>query len=398
MIRPESFLLGSAATFPIIVFILIKYNSTIRREIKLILTSIFMIISIIGIDIAFEKIYYKSNSDWVEYKEWETARYKIQANAPEKAVTENPAKYGWTEAEVEIFKNYNSIDSKYFTTNKLNQLILDTKNTSNINVKFIIQSHQQIFDSDVNWEWKNLIQLISLIYLFFLLLSLPKFINFFILSTSSLLIIYVIMLYVAGFLRQPERVQVSVIILAILVSWTSFIFSKENDSKIQFDQFTAITLILFTLIASATIDQISYLRLKTAGNAPYSFWLDQMSYLGKFPEDSLFVGNASQFRNNWSSPYEIENFEVEKRILSFGWHNFSPHWAKRALNLGLEPNNMFNSIIQDSRVYWVSDPESMEYIVTYMKERNYKFKGPSIVGEMEYVGNEYKVWNFDPSV
>jgi hypothetical protein len=206
------------------------------------------------------------------------------------------------------------------------------------------------------------------------------------------------MLYVAGFLRQPERVQVSVIILAILVSWTSFIFSKENDSKIQFDQFTAITLILFTLIASATIDQISYLRLKTAGNAPYSFWLDQMSYLGKFPEDSLFVGNASQFRNNWSSPYEIENFEVEKRILSFGWHNFSPHWAKRALNLGLEPNNMFNSIIQDSRVYWVSDPESMEYIVTYMKERNYKFKGPSIVGEMEYVGNEYKVWNFDPSV
>jgi len=398
MIRPESFLLGSTATFPIIVFILIKYNSTIRREIKLILTSIFMIISIIGIDIAFEKIYYKSNSDWVEYKEWETARYKIQANAPEKAVTENPAKYGWTEAEVEIFKNYNSIDSKYFTTNKLNQLILDTKNTSNINVKFIIQSHQQIFDSDVNWEWKNLIQLISLIYLFFLLLSLPKFINFFILATSSLLTIYVIMLYVAGFLRQPERVQVSVIILAILVSWTSFIFSKENDSKIQFDQFTAITLILFTLIASATIDQISYLRLKTAGNAPYSFWLDQMSYLGKFPEDSLFVGNASQFRNNWSSPYEIENFEVEKRILSFGWHNFSPHWAKRALNLGLEPNNMFNSIIQDSRVYWVSDPESMEYIVTYMKERNYKFKGPSIVGEMEYVGNEYKVWNFDPSV
>ena len=398
MIRPESFLLGSAATFPFIVFTLIKNNSTIRREIKLILTSIFMIISIIGIDIAFEKIYYKSNSDWVEYKGWETARYKIQANAPEKAVTENPAKYGWTEAEVQIFKNYNSIDSKYFTTNKLNQLILETKNTSKIDVNFISQSHQQIFDSDVNWEWKNLIQLISLIYFFFLFLSLPRSINFFILSTSSLLIIYVIMLYVAGFLRQPERVQVSVIILAILASWTSFIFSKENDSIIQFDQFLTLSLILFILIASATINQISYLKLKTSGDAPYSFWIDEVSYLSKFPDDSLFVGNASQFRNNWSSPYKIENFEVENRILSFGWHNFSPHWTKRAQNLGLDSNNMFKTIIQDSRVYWVSDPASMEYIVTYMKERNYKFNGPSIVGEMEYMGNEYKVWNFDPSV
>ena len=397
MIRPESFLLGTAATFPFIVFTLVKNKSTIRKKIKLILTSIFLIITILGIDIAFEKNYYKSNSDWVEYKEWESARYKIQANSPEKVVAENPARYGWTEAEVEIFKNYNSIDSKFFTTNKLNQLISETKNTSEINLEFLYKAHQQIFDSDVNWEWKNLIQLISLIYLFFLLLSLPKFINFFLLSSTSLLIIYVIMLYVAGFLRQPERVQVSVIILAILVSWTSFIFSKKNDSMIQFNQFITLSLVLLTLIASVTINQISYLKLKTEGAAPHSFWVDEMLFLSKFPDDSVFVGNASQFRNNWSSPYKIRNYEVENRIFTFGWHNFSPHWTKRAENLGLDSKNILKSIIQDSRVYWVSDPESMEYIVNYMKERNYKFIGPIIVGKMDYVGNEYKVWNFDPS-
>jgi hypothetical protein len=38
----------------------------------------------------------------------------------------------------------------------------------------------------------------------------------------------------------------------------------------------------------------------------------------------------------------------------------------------------------------------MEYIVNFMNEQNYKFSGPDIVGEMEYVGNEYTVWNFNP--
>jgi hypothetical protein len=200
---------------------------------------------------------------------------------------------------------------------------------------------------------------------------------------------------VAGFLRQPERVQVSVIFLCILLSWTSFVISDERLNKNDLKPYSITGWLIFVLVLSSSFSQASYLKTKRAA-APNVFWQDQQTYLSNYPNDSIFVGNASQFRNNWNSPYEVEYFDVEKRILSFGWHNFSPHWIKRAQNLGLEPNNLFNSIIQDPRVYWVSDPESMEYIVTFMKEQNYNFNGPEIVGEMEYVGNEYKVWNFNP--
>jgi hypothetical protein len=161
------------------------------------------------------------------------------------------------------------------------------------------------------------------------------------------------------------------------------------------NQFSLACWIILLLITSIASSQSYYLKTKVAG-APNVFWLTQKDYLSEFPKDSVFVGNASQFRNNWISPYKVESFEVENRIFTFGWHNFSPHWIKRAKNLGLDPNNMFKSIIQDPRVYWVSDPETMEYIVTYMNEQNYKFSGPDIVGEMEYVGNEYTVWNFNP--
>ena len=396
LIRPESFLLGSAVAIPFILFAVIKNKKVIRKNVKYILTSLFIVISVIGIDIAFEKIYYKNYTNWTEYKDWEQSRYKIQANAPEKAVLVNPTKYGWTKAEAEIFKNYNSIDPNYFTIDKLNKLILDTQSETKIDKKFLQKAHQQIFDSDVNWEWKRLIQLISLVFLLFVFLSFPKLINFLLLSISSLAIIYLIMLYVAGFLRQPERVQVSVIFISILVSWASFILSNGSNSRNKLDPHSFLSCILFVLIVSNTFYQSLYLKSKVAG-ASNAFWLTESRYLSDFPQDSIFVGNASQFRNNWNSPYRVEYFDVESRIMTFGWHNFSPHWVKRALNLGLDPYNLFNSIIQDPRVFWVSDPESMEYIVTYMKERQYNFTGPEIVGEMDYVGNEYIVWKFNPS-
>ena len=395
LIRPESFLLGTAVAFPFIFFAVIKNKHVIKKNVKYILTSILIVISVIGIDVAVEKIYYKNNTNWTEYKNWEHARYQIQANAPEKAVLDNPTKYGWTKAAAEIFKNYNSIDPNYFTVDKLNKLILDTQSATKIDFKFLQKAHQQIFDSEINWEWKRLIQLISLVFLLFLLISLPKSVDFLFLSISSLTTIYLIMLYVAGFLRQPERVQVSVIFISILVSWASFIFANSANSRNYLDQYSLLGWMLFFLITTSTFNQSLYLKVKVAG-APNAFWLAQNTYFNTFPKDTIFVGNASQFRNNWRSPYKIEYFDVENRIMSFGWHNFSPHWVNRAQNLGLDPDNLFNSVIEDSRIYWVSDLKSMEYIVTYMKERNYNFIGPEKVGEMDYVGNEYIVWNFDP--
>ena len=395
-IRPESFLLGSAVTVPFILFAVIKNQQVIRQNLKLILSSLLIVVSAIGIDVTFEKIYYSNNTNWTEYREWEQARYKIQANAPEKAVLENPAKYGWTKAEAEIFKNYNSIDPNYFTVDKLNKLIFDSQSETKIDFKFLQKAHQQIFDSDINWEWKRLVQLISLVFLLFFFLSFPRPSNFFLLSVSSFFIIYLIMLYIAGFLRQPERVQVSVIFISILVSWTSFIFTLESKPKNEMKHFAIIGWLVFILVAFSATYQASYLKTKS-GVGPNLFWQNQNAYLMKYPNDSIFVGNASQFRNNWISPYKVEYFPIESRLLSFGWHNFSPHWIKRSEELGLDSNNLFNEIIDDPRVYWVSDSQSMEYIVSYMNEQGYKFDGPDVAGEMEYAGNEYFVWKFNPS-
>jgi len=57
LIRPESFLLGSAVTVPFILFAVIKKKHVIKKDFKYILTSLLLIISIIGIDISKLIIY-----------------------------------------------------------------------------------------------------------------------------------------------------------------------------------------------------------------------------------------------------------------------------------------------------------------------------------------------------
>ncbi len=394
-IRPESFLLGTAVACPILIYAASKNRKFIKIKSKLIIVIIAIITSLISIDFFSESLYYKSNPEWTDYKRWEQARYAIQANTPEKILSKNPSEFGWTTTEFELFRNYNSVDSNKFNYLKFEKLIDETMKRQVVEpMSFLKQAHQQIFDSDTNWEWKKLIQLITFIFILFLILSIksPKY--YLLLAIASLLILYSIMLYVAGFLRQPERVQVSVIFLAILVSWVSFVFtSRDRNTQLHVNAYAFLSILLLVLVVGSALPQLQYLKTKVAG-ASNVFWQKQRIYLSEFPEDSIFVGNASQFRNNWISPYKMEYYDVEKRIFTFGWHNFSPHWTKRAISLGLNPQNIFQSVISDSRVYWVSDPESMEYIVEYMKENNYGFSGPEIVGELEYVGSRYVIWDF----
>jgi hypothetical protein len=395
LIRPESFFLGTAVAIPFLTFAIIINRTELKNILRKLLLPSFLCLLIIGGDAGFEKSYYSQNKEWENYREWEIFRYKIQANAPEIAVDMNPQEFGWTQSEVELFKSYNYIDKNNFSVDKFQKLVQDTSgNKLDLSSVFFLKAHQKIFDSDVNWEWTKLISIITFSFLLFAFLLFPRIQMYVPLLASAYLILYLVMFYVAGFLRQPERVQVSVVFLAILVSSAGFIFSRNYVNRVSVDHFTILSLLLTVMISTAAFLQASHFVNKI-GKEPDFFWAQQLDYLGKFPSDSIFIGNASQFRNNWASPYIVSNHEVEDRIFTFGWHNFSPHWIERAEKLGLNADDMFKSVIEDSRVYWVSDESTMEYVVQYMEENQLMFSGPENVGVMKNFNDEYVVWNFN---
>jgi hypothetical protein len=395
LIRPESFILGFVTALSFIIYAITKTSIKNRILMRNLLTPILIFFSVVLIDASFEKIYYSQHQDWVKYSKWEDARYKIQANAPEKAVSDDPQKYGWTRSEVELFKTYNFIDRKIFTTEKFNDLLKDTNSSRTvINFNFIENAHQRIFDGNINWNWINLISMISLFFAIFFFSSFPKIKDYFLLSGASLIILYLVMLYVSGFLRQPERVQLSAIFLANLVSILGFSFTIRPSLKFSWGKNLFLNATVFILIISLVYSQTNIFKNKVGKNIG-AFWIDQTKYLENYPKDSIFVGNASQFRNNYVSPYSLKYFDIENRIFTFGWHNFSPHWDLRARQLGLDPDNILENVINDDRVYWVSGRDSMNFIVEFMKEKNLTFVGPNEVGKMENFGEEYIVWKFN---
>jgi hypothetical protein len=393
--RPESFLLGTAAATPFLVFSIWQQKSLIKHNYKIFLIFIIILGSAVAIDSSIERNYYKNNSNWSSYKDWESARYKIQANEPERLLLENPTNFGWTKSSAEVFVNYNAIDRSYFSPERLNSLILNTNQDQKLDIyKFLSESHKKVFDPKTNFGFEGMLMLILLFFILYLFNSFPRIFPYLILAGSVYLILYLIMIYVAGFLRQPERVQVSVIFLTILASLVGNLFAPKLKSNVQTPSFFVISVVVLFFILSHSIPQGQYLRFKVAG-APNVFWISQVEYLSKFPKDSIFVGNASQFRNNWISPYKFGKFEVENRIFTFGWHNFSPHWDKRAEKLGLDPMNIMKSIIEDPKVYWVSDNASMTSVIQFMREQGYQFTTPKVVGEMQYVEEKYLVWDFN---
>ena len=57
--------------------------------------------------------------------------------------------------------------------------------------------------------------------------------------------------------------------------------------------------------------------------------------------------------------------------------------------------NIMKSIIEDPKVYWVSDSASMTNVIQFMREQGYQFTYPKVVGEMQYVEEKYLVWDFN---
>lgn len=393
LIRPESFLFGSIIIIPSIIYFLI----TDSKKTKKIVIFIISFLVVACADYLIEKNYYQNRIDWQNYRILEESRYKIQANEAEIKLLKDPTKYGWTKAEAKLFEQYWTVDKLEFNSNKYLNLISTINNEKPpFNLRdFILNGHNKLIESDINWEWFDLAKLIPLSFLLFLFLSWPKPKLLISLSTVSALLIYFVMLYVAIFLRQPERVQVSAIFLGILIPFSIFnIHDLDANKYLKLFPEKVIMLILLILILNFSIRQINYLDKKYAG-ANNVFWIKEKEFLNSFPSDSIFVGNASQFRDNWQNPYFLERNEIENRIFSLGWHNFSPHWIKRAENLGLNSNDILSSIIQKQNVYVISDESTFQYLLTYLKEKKYSFSSVTKLNFIEFGGNDYTVWKFN---
>jgi hypothetical protein len=117
--------------------------------------------------------------------------------------------------------------------------------------------------------------------------------------------------------------------------------------------------------------------------------------IGQKDKIVLIHGNQEYFQN--SNPFLGETKDLDPNVLMVGnWDTFSPQWFKRAKLVGLNENNLIDSLITNANVYWSGPtvPNTTLNLINYLKESGYGVFEPTKVGLLPN-GNE--LWNFSKS-
>jgi hypothetical protein len=122
---------------------------------------------------------------------------------------------------------------------------------------------------------------------------------------------------------------------------------------------------------------------------------NQSRALGSLESMSVVISGASSLRFDWINPYiQFKSIDPRDRTLILGWHNLSPVWNKKVKDLGLNPSNIYENLI-DNNVYWASKTESEEDNQVFWIS---KYGNNAQVNKISEIGNsEYGLYKITKS-
>jgi len=278
----------------------------------------------------------------------------------------------WGDVEFTIFRNWFYPDQSVF--NSTNFEIGKDSVKEYIGIKGFINSNQ--IDN-----FKTLVYYLSNIklILFFILITfiistlLTRNLKKNLILNLSLILGYLIsFLYAAAVLRLPIRVTFPYLIILGLL----FIFNLEITQVKKITKnllFLNFIFIFFVALSIWFNSQKSFgFKFLFELNQDKRSWANQRNNeLINFSREAVFVGPMVHLPAAQSGPFSNEdNLDSLKNSLVLDWSTFSPSWRMRALNLGLDPKNIFFNLAKTKDVYLISEPGLASVIEMYMNDHN----------------------------
>ena len=360
--------MGVLSLFSILILIFIATN---RFRIKIIIKNLLLISLLPILTLLINFTAYKiqfSDQEWKDYQNFESARYTIQDNEIERIISEDPSKYGWEEYEYQLFDSYNFLYKDPFTGQKLIKIIDET----NITPASIFNSKFDDVVNRIETKFKSFDFIIKSGFIFLTLITIQLLLNkdrkrikdLFIYSGFGFIIFAILGIYISIYLRLPERVFFPFMTLLPFLFIFSHILTFYKNSEIKYNYMIS-TIFAFILLFAVAVDskedfnQSFFFKINPAYR---SFWGEQSAFLQSLGSNKILIGNASQFRTMWSDPYTTNDSLNNLQILQTGWYTFSPYWNKKARNLGLNPDNLIESLLDNPDAIWMSDDEYTKVI------------------------------------
>jgi hypothetical protein len=373
-IRTESFYATGLFFIPVIILCGLISRENKKVFFKKVLIVLALPLMVYSFNLIMDEVHF-SQSGWKEYKIFNESRYAIQDNEAERFIAENPMDFGWTKTEYRLFDSYNFISVESFSGEKLKSIYdtYETRTNLNTDVNF----------EDLRKRWTTYFApFYSLIYsslfiiLFFSLFFLSrkeqnKAVKFIAISALSLMFSFLLVIAITIFLRLPERIvfPISFFFPVIIILIASILRNETDSHAINSKRFFTKFFIggLYILLLWPNINHLYSLKINPAYT---SFWGEEKQFLQDTAQGKVLVGNASQFKSIWSSPYDRIDQQSKLKIYPLGWYTFSPYWIQRGRLLGIRNIEIGKELLVNSNLLWVSDDIIAKDIINLISKQN----------------------------
>jgi hypothetical protein len=283
--------------------------------------------------------------------------------------------FGWTITEYRLFDSYNFISVESFSGEKLKSIYdtyeTRTNLTTDVNFEDLRKRWTTYFAPFYSIIYSSLFIILFFTLFFLRRKKQNKAVKFIAISALSLMFYFLLVIGITIFLRLPERIvfPISFFFPVIIILITS-ILRKETDSyAINSKRFFIKFFIggLYILLLWPNINHLYSLKINPAYT---SFWGEEKQFLQDTAQGKVLVGNASQFKSIWSSPYDRIDQQSKLKIYPLGWYTFSPYWIQRGRLLGIRNIEIGKELLVNSNLLWVSDDIIAKDIINLISKQN----------------------------
>ena len=374
IIRPESLLGASLIVYPFILFNLKITRSTI---IKIILFSSL----ILGILLINRSIESRSSSEMKDYRDW-AKKVQMFAGRPRMdAAAKVIGNTGWTTSEYNLFVDLAYFDKNNFNVQWINQGIEATNDISNrptLNIEKIKSITNEYFQSITFFVYVLVLLILIIIYS----MSKVKYRKIIVFTFLNFTLIHI---FNGLFLHNVSRVTIPFLIALFFT--LSYFFTFEFKNKYFYPVITILTMAFVLFFVQQ--NNLNITKIELAKDYRNSIVVGQKDKI------VLIHGNQEYFQN--SNPFLVKTQDLDPNVFMVGnWDTFSPQWFKRARLVGLNENNLIDSLTTNSNVYWSgpSVPNTTLNLINYLNESGYGVFEPTKVGLLPN-GND--LWKFSKS-
>ena len=348
-IRPESLIAAIIFFYPVFLFHF--------KNKKLLYEKTLLILSVMAIIFAINWIMEsRQDKDFKEFRTWAKQVQSFAGRPTMEIIQKNIGNSGWTVFEYNSFKDFTYFDPNVFDSSWINSGLQITKNyylQPNLSAKNIFTIFINIYKS-FNYFVVFIIIILFLVQKNFnenKKISLLLLINFFIVN-------FILGLYFQNVAR------VSVPILVGLTIFFVMILVRPIQNKFLNSILFLVSILTLFYLYNLNLENLSKISRNT----------NNTNFIkNNFPQNIILIHGNQEFAQ-YTNPYSFNKKDQNPNVFMIGnWDTFSPHWYKRANNLGLDGKNLTKELLNNKKLLWTapSVPDTTYNLKNFLREQGF---------------------------